>query len=142
MSRSGFTLIELLVVMAILSILAGIVIVNITGKPAEARVAAAKTTLRTLKSATGMYLTDNGTAPTIQQGLGALITKPATPPIPASYPADGYLDTRVLPKDPWKNDYIYLAPGRRGEKFEIISYGSDGQPGGEGDAADLSSSEL
>ena len=50
--------------------------------------------------------------------------------------------SRKLPKDPWNNEYIYLVPGRAGELFEIISYGSDGEPGGEGEAADLSTSEL
>jgi general secretion pathway protein G len=138
----GFTLIEVLVVLAIISILAGIVTLNIVNRPGEARVAAARTQLVALKSAVNLYRTDNGTVPTMQQGLAALIAKPSTPPIPPNYPIEGYLDTRLLPVDPWKNDYIYLVPGRRGEAFEIISYGSDGQPEGEGDAADLSSSEL
>ncbi|HMO50965.1 MAG TPA: type II secretion system major pseudopilin GspG [Kiritimatiellia bacterium] len=140
--RGGFTLIEVLVVLAIISILAGIVTLNIVNRPSEAKVAAAKTQLRALKSGVNMYRTDNGMPPTLAQGLAALITKPTLPPIPPNYPVEGYLDTRVLPKDPWKNDFIYLVPGRRGEAFEIISYGSDGQPGGEGDAADLSSSDL
>lgn len=138
----GFTLIEVLVVLAIISILAGIVTINIVNRPSEAKIAAAKTTLRALKSAVNVYRTDNGNIPTLQQGLGALIDKPTIPPVPANYPADGYLDTRVMPVDPWKNDYIYLVPGRRGESFEIICYGSDGQPGGDEDAADLSSSDL
>jgi len=138
----GFTLVEVLVVLAIISILAGIVTLNLVGKPAEAKVTAAKTTLRALKSAVNSYRIDNGTVPTMQQGLGALITKPTTPPIPQNYPVDGYLDTRQMPRDPWNNDYIYLVPGRRGESFEIITYGSDGQPGGDGDAADISSSDL
>jgi len=140
--KSGFTLIEVLVVLAIISILAGIVTINIVNRPAEAKIAAAKTTLRALKSAVNVYRTDNGNVPTMQQGLGALMEKPVTPPVPSNYPADGYLDTKVFPLDPWKNDYIYLVPGRRGEAFEIISYGSDGQSGGENDAADLSSSDL
>lgn len=138
----GFTLIEVLVVLAILSILAGIVIVNVADRPGEARVAAARTTLQSLRSAVNLYRTDNGNVPTMQQGLAALVEKPTSGPALQKYPQDGYLGTRVLPADPWKNDYIYLVPGREGETFEIISYGSDGQPGGEGDAADLSSSEL
>jgi len=140
--RRGFTLIEILVVLAILSILAGIVTINVVNRPAEAKIAAAKTQLRALKLAVNMYRSDNGMVPTMAQGLNALIVKPALPPLPSQYPNEGYLDTRQLPKDPWKNDYIYLVPGRQGEAFEIISYGSDGQPGGEGDAADLSSSDL
>lgn len=138
----GFTLIEILVVLAIISILASIVTINIVNRPSEAKIAATKTTLRALKSAVNVYRTDNGNVPTMQQGLGALMEKPSIPPVPSNYPVDGYLDTKAFPVDPWKNDYIYLVPGRRGESFEIISYGSDGQPGGEGDAADLSSSDL
>lgn len=141
-ANAGFTLIEVLVVLAIISILAGIVTINVVRRPGEAKVAAAKTQLRALKSAVNLYRTDHGFIPTMQQGLPALIQAPTTPPVPEKYPADGYLDTRVLPRDPWGYDFIYLAPGRRGESFEIISYGSDGQPGGEEDAADLSSSEL
>ena len=141
-NKRGFTLIEVLVVLAILSILAGIVIVSIGDRPGKARVTAAQTTLRTLKSAVNLYRSDNGNVPSMQQGLSALIKKSAITPVPQNYPQDGYLDTRVLPTDPWNNDYIYLVPGRENESFEIISYGSDGQPGGENDAADLSSSEL
>jgi general secretion pathway protein G len=139
---SGFTLIEVLVVLAIISILAGIVTLNIVNRPSEAKVTAAKTQLRIMKSAVNSYRIDHGTVPTMQQGLGALITKPTLPPVPASYPEDGYLDTRQLPRDPWGNDYIYVVPGRGGESYEIISYGSDGQPGGDKDAGDLSSSAL
>ena len=138
----GFTLIEVLVVLAIISILAGVVAINIVNKPGEAKIAATRTQLRAIKTAVNIYRTDQGTVPTLQQGLGALIEKPTAPPVPRDYPTDGYLDTKVMPRDGWKNDFIYLTPGRRGETFEIISYGSDGQPGGENDAADISSSDL
>jgi general secretion pathway protein G len=141
-SQAAFTLIEVLVVLAIISILAGVVTLNIVNRPSEAKIAAARTQLRAMKTAVNLYRTDNGMVPTMAQGLPTLINKPTLPPIPASFPQDGYLDTRQLPRDPWKNEFIYLTPGRRGEAFEIISYGSDGQPGGEGDAADLSSSDL
>lgn len=141
-ATGGFTLIEVLVVLAIISILAGIVAINIVNKPGEAKVAATRTQLRAIKTAVNIYRTDHGAPPTMTQGLAALIEKPNAPPVPATYPADGYLDTRTLPRDGWKNDFIYLVPGRRGESFEIISYGSDGQPGGENDAADISSSDL
>jgi general secretion pathway protein G len=142
LATSGFTLIEVLVVLAIISILAGIVAINVVNKPAEAKIAAARTQLRAIKTAVNVYRTDNGVVPTMQQGLISLIEKPTTQPVPSNYPNDGYLDTKVMPRDPWKNDYIYLVPGRRGESFEIISYGSDGQTGGENDAADISSSDL
>ena len=141
-SKSGFTLIEILVVIIIITILASIVSVNVLRKPGEARVSAAKLQIKQLQTAVQLFKTEQGRAPTQAQGLEALVVKPTTDPIPQQYPADGYLESRKLPKDPWNNDYIYLVPGRAGEVFEIISYGSDGEPGGEGDAADISSSEL
>ena len=140
-SRAGFTLIEILVVIMIITILAGIVGVSVLRKPGEARVAAAKMQIRQIQAAVQLYKTEQGRVPTQQQGLEALVEKPTTDPIPESYPDEGYLDTRNVPKDPWNKEYIYLAPGQHGESFEIISYGSDGEPGGEKDAADISSSD-
>ena len=141
-ARHGFTLVELLVVIAIISILAGVVTVSLVSKPAEARIAAAKLQIQQLQSALNIYRTDHGAYPTQEQGLEALVRLPDREPIPRKYPRDGYLTSRIVPKDPWKRPFIYLAPGRGGESYEIISYGSDGEPGGEDDAADLSSSAL
>lgn len=140
-SAGGFTLIEILVVIMIITILAGIVGVSVLRKPGEARVSAAKMQIRQLQAAVQLYKTEQGRVPTQQQGLEALVAKPATDPVPDNYPDEGYLDTRNVPKDPWNKEYIYLAPGQHGESFEIISYGSDGEPGGEKDAADISSSD-
>lgn len=141
-SRQGFTMVELLVVIAIISILAGVVTVSLVNRPAEARIAAAKLQIQQLQGALDLYRTDHGRYPTQEQGLEALVRIPDREPIPRSFPRDGYLKSRVLPEDPWKRPYIYLAPGRGGESYEVISYGSDGEPGGEDDAADLSSSAL
>ena len=140
-ATAGFTLIEILVVIMIITILAGIVGVSVLRKPGEARVSAAKMQIRQLQAAVQLYKTEQGRVPTQQQGLEALVEKPTTDPVPENYPDEGYLDTRTVPKDPWNKEYIYLAPGQHGESFEIISYGSDGEPGGEKDAADLSSSD-
>ena len=140
-NRSGFTLIEILIVIIIISILAGVVSVNVLRKPGEARVSAAKLQIKQLQTAVQLYKTEQGRTPTQEQGLEALVGKPVTEPLPQQYPAEGYLESRKLPKDPWNNEYIYLVPGRAGELVEIISYGSDGEPGGEGEAADLSTSE-
>ena len=133
---------ELLVVIAIMAILAGVVAVNVMNKPAEAKVTAARAQLQILNTAVQIYRTEQGQIPTLQQGLRALVEKPTTPPVPERYPVDGYLDGTSVPTDPWRNDYIYLVPSRTGRSFEIISYGSDGEPGGDGDAADLSTSDL
>ena len=140
--QSGFTLIEIMVVIIIITILASIVSVNVLRKPGEARVSAAKLQIKQLQMAVQMYKTEQGRAPTQEQGLEALVSKPTTDPLPTRYPEEGYLDSRKLPKDPWNHDFIYLIPGRNGEVFEIISYGSDGEAGGTGDATDISSAEL
>lgn len=137
---AGFTMIELIVVLAIISVLAGVVTLTVVGRQDKARVDAAKTQINALRSAVDVYRVDNGMIPTMQQGLQALVEKPATPPIPANYAREGYL--RRLPLDPWGFDYIYRVPGTRNAAYEIISYGSDGQPGGEEYAADISSYDI
>ncbi len=141
-AQQGFTLIEILVVVLILSILAGIVGVNVLRHPGEAKVTAAKLQIETFKNALQIYQLEQGHLPTQEQGLEALCHKPRQAPVPEQYPPAGYLDKRSLPKDPWGRPYIYLVPGRSSEPFEILSYGSDGEPGGDGTAADISSSDL
>lgn len=140
--QSGFTLIELLVVIAIITILAGVVTVSLVRKPGEARVAAAKLQIKELQTALNIYRTEQGRYPTQEQGLDALVGAPDREPIPKNYPRDGYLQSTRVPLDPWGGSFVYLAPGRAGESYEILCYGSDGEPGGEDDAADLSSSSL
>ena len=145
MSRTckGFTLIEILVVVLIISILVGIVGINVLRHPGEARIASAKLQIKNFKSALQLYRMEQGRFPTQQQGLETLCVKPTTPPVPEEYPENGYLDSQKLPQDPWNHDFIYLVPGRNNEPYEIISYGSDGEPGGSIDEAkDISSSDL
>jgi general secretion pathway protein G len=140
--RKGFTLIEILVVIIIITILASIVSVNVLRKPGEARISAAKLQLKELQTALQMYKAEQGHFPTQEQGLEALVSKPTTEPIPPRYPEEGYLESRKVPLDPWKHDYVYLIPGREGEAFEIMTYSSDGEPGGTGEAADISTADL
>ena len=140
--RSGFTLVELLVVVLIISILATYVGINVVKEPGKARHTAAVTQIKTLKTALDLYRMEHGNLPTAEQGLMALVEKPTLPPVPDTYPADGYLQSRKLPRDPWNHDYVYLVPGSHGESCEIISYGADGQAGGEGENADISSSDF
>jgi general secretion pathway protein G len=141
-NRQGFTLLEILVVVLIITILATIVGVSVARHPAQARVTTAKAQMVIFKTALTSYRMEQGHLPTQEQGLKALVEKPAAPPTPDKYPDEGYLDSRKLPKDPWGHDYIYIVPGSKGEAFEVISYGSDGEPGGAGDAADISTSDL
>ncbi len=140
--RAGFTLLEILVVVLIITILATIVGVNVVNKPAEAKVAAARSHLGTLRAATQLYRMQHGQYPTQEQGLDALCRAPEIPPIPRDYPAGGYLGSRQVPLDPWGRPYVYLIPGPDGEPFEILSYGADGEPGGTGEAADLFAGQL
>ena len=141
-SRAGFTLLEILVVVLIISILATVVGVQVARRPGQARVAAAKAGIGTLETALDLYRMDNGRYPTSEQGLKALLEAPRVPPLPKNYSEDGYLKKPSQLQDPWKNDYVYLIPGRRNQRYEILTYGADGEPGGEGEAADLSSAEL
>ena len=80
------------------------------------------------------FYLDNGFYPSTEQGLEALVTRPAIGKTPKNYPANGYITK--IPKDPWDNDYVYTAPGQK-VPFEIMSLGSDGAEGGEGEAADI-----
>ncbi len=135
----GFTLIEVLVVIVILGILAAIIVPRIMDRPDQARVVAAKNDIRAIVSALNLYRLDNGTYPTTDQGLAALVHKPDTGNIPSNWKAGGYLDR--LPKDPWGHDYQYLNPGVHGE-IDVFSYGADGQPGGTGYNADIGNWDL
>ena len=73
-----------------------------------------------------MYKIDNGLYPTTEQGLLALTSCPTTGVIPSKWSNRGYIENKILPKDPWGNDYIYQCPGEYGE-FDICSYGKDGE---------------
>ncbi len=132
--HSGFTLIEIMVVIVILGILASVVVPRIMDNPDKARVVKAKSDIRALEAALNLYRLDNFQYPSTDQGLRALVEKPGGSPEPRNYKDGGYIDR--LPKDPWGNDYEYLNPGRHGD-IDIYSLGADGQPGGEGIAADI-----
>ncbi len=130
----GFTLIELMVVLVILGVLAALIAPRLMDRPDEARVIAAKQDIAVIVQSLKLYRLDNQRYPTTEQGLQALVGKPGIEPIPANWKAGGYLDR--LPKDPWGHPYLYLQPGRQGE-IDVFSQGADGQPGGEGNDADL-----
>ena len=139
-NQRGFTLIEIMVVVVILGILAAVVVPRFLSRPDEAKVTKAKVDIKSLEEALGLYKLDNGFYPSTDQGLKALVEKPETGRIPDKYPEGGYL--KKVPADPWGNPYVYLSPGIHSRDFDIISYGADGQPGGEGFDADINSWEL
>jgi general secretion pathway protein G len=132
----GFTLIEIMVVITILGILAALIVPRVVGRTDDARITAAKTDISGIMNALKMYRLDNGRYPTTEQGLRALIEKPAAEPVPNNWKQGGYLERRTVPSDPWGKEYQYLNPGLRGE-IDVFSYGRDGQPGGEGPDAEI-----
>jgi general secretion pathway protein G len=134
--QRGFTLIEIMVVVIILGILAAIVAPNVIGRIDDAQIARVQQDLRGIESALKFYRLDNFSYPTSEQGLEALVTKPADPNIRNW---KNYLDR--MPKDPWGNPYQYLSPGNNGE-IDIYTLGRDGRPGGEGTDTDMGNWEL
>jgi len=134
----GFTLIEILVVITILGILAALIVPRVMDRPDQARATAARADIAAIMGALKLYRLDNGTYPTTEQTLGALVKKPDRGEIPRNWKAGGYLDK--LPVDPWGTDYQYLNPGIRGE-VDVFSLGKDRKPGGEGLDADIGSWE-
>ncbi len=137
--QRGFTLIEVMVVVVILGILAAIVVPKVMDRPDVARVTKAKQDIRALESSLNLYKLDNYNYPSTDQGLEALVNKPAGSPEARNWKAGGYLDR--LPKDPWGNDYQYLSPGVHGS-IDIYSLGADARQGGEGVAADVGNWNL
>ena len=135
--QRGFTLVEIMVVVVIIGILGMLVVPKLLGRTGEARVTAAKTDIATLMQALKLYKLDNQRYPTTEQGLDALVKKPATAPVPDNWKS--YLEK--LPLDPWGNAYQYLNPGLNGE-VDVLSLGADGKPGGEGYDADIGSWSL
>ena len=132
--QRGFTLIELMVVLAIIGVLAALIVPNVIGRADDARVTAARTDVGNLMQALKLYKLDNLRYPTPEQGLQALVVRPTTEPLPRQWKP--YLEK--LPNDPWGRPYQYLNPGLKGE-VDVLSFGADGQSGGEGNNADIGS---
>lgn len=135
----GFTLIEIMVVLIIIGLLAGIVVPRLMGRTEEAKRTKASVQIKNLQSAVDLYNLDNGIYPSTDQGLHALVEKPAIGEIPKGWKEGGYIDK--IPKDPWGNNYVYISPGVHGD-YDIYSYGADGEEGGEGKDTDIQSWNL
>jgi general secretion pathway protein G len=135
----GFTLIEIMVVIVILGVLAALVVPRVLDRPDEARIVAAKSDVAAIMQALKLYRLDNQRYPTADQGLGALVARPATEPLPPNWKPNGYLDK--LRNDPWGRPYQYLNPGLKGE-VDVYSLGADGKRGGTGADADVGSWDL
>ncbi len=132
LKRDGFTLIELLLVVVIIGILAAIVVPKLTGRTEEAQIGATKATMTNIRTALGLYETDNGKYPTLEQGLMALIEKPSTAPEPKKWRK--YLDTSTVPVDAWDQPLDYKNPGvKNPDGYDLISAGPDQKMGTDDD---------
>jgi general secretion pathway protein G len=134
-SRQGFSLIELLIVLIILGLLASLVGPRLFRHVDDARVGTARAQIELLGTALDSYRLDTGRYPTTEQGLEALRSEPS-----GVRNWNGPYLPRPIPKDPWGNEYVYKSPGDHGD-YDLLSYGADGQPGGEGDSAEIRSWE-
>ena len=134
--QRGFTFVEIMVVVAILAILAAIVVPRIMGRTDEAKITAAKVQMRNIEGALKLYKLDTGKYPRTEHGLEALVTKPTSGKVPNNWRKGGYLP--AIPKDPWGTPFVYLSPGVH-DDYDLVSNGSDGEPGGEGEEADIQS---
>ena len=133
-AASGFTLLELLVVIVIIGLLAAYVGPKYFSQLGKSEVTVAKAQIEAFDKSLDTYRLDVGRYPTAEEGLGALMTAPPS----AGAKWNGPYLKKGVPQDPWGHPYQYRAPGSKGE-YEIISLGKDGQPGGSGDNADISS---
>ena len=134
LAQAGFTLIELMVVLVIIGVLAALIVPNVLDRADDARSTAARTDVNNLMQALKLYKLDNQRYPSGEQGLQALVAKPGAAPVPPNWKP--YLEK--LPADPWGRPYQYLNPGVKGE-IDVMSFGADGQAGGEGKNADVGS---
>ena len=136
LNHDGFTLLELLIVMIIIGLLAALIGPKMIGRVGESRQTVAKQQIEGFFSFLEMYKLDTTKYPTQEQGLEALVTE--TQGI-ANWKGP-YLKKKFIPKDPWGNNYVYIHPGEHGD-YDIISYGADGNSGGDGESKDVASWE-
>jgi general secretion pathway protein G len=132
--EGGFTLVEILVVITIIGLIMALVAPRVLNYLSEAKIKAARIQIESLASTLDLYYLDTGRYPSTSEGLAALVERPAG--------LEGwngpYLKGGFVPNDPWGHPYVYRMPGEHGA-YDIISYGSDGQEGGTGTAADVAS---
>ncbi len=137
-AQKGFTLLEIIVVVTIIAILAAYIAPKVVGRAGDARISKAKNDIRVLESSMELYKLDNFTYPSTDQGLDALVSKPAGSEL-KHWRRGGYI--KKLNRDPWGNDYQYQQPGANGD-FDIYSLGADSAAGGTDEAADIGNWNL
>ncbi len=138
-ARSGFTLVELMAVLIILGLLATLVVTRVATKIDQARVTTTKANLKMLHAQVNQFKMDTARYPTEEEGLKALIEQPSDV---TNWEPGGYIETTEIPKDGWDNDFDYQLYPEGGGQFVIISYGADGEEGGEDFDKDLRSTDA
>jgi general secretion pathway protein G len=131
--EEGFTLLELLVVMVIIGLLAGYVAPKYFNQIGKSEIKLARAQIDSLGKALDTFRLDTGHYPSMEEGLATLVSRPQNDP-----KWDGPYLKKGVPQDPWDHPYVYKIPGEHGD-YDLLSYGKDGQPGGEGEAADVTS---
>jgi len=134
-NQAGFTLIEMIIVVVIIGLLAGLVAPQFMKQQGRAETKTARAQIELFGTALDTFRLDVGRYPTSQEGLAALMQKPG-----GADRWDGPYLKKDLPPDPWGKPYVYKSPGEHGP-YDIISYGADGVPGGDGDNRDINSWE-
>ncbi len=132
--EAGFTLVEILVVITIIGLIMALVGPRVLNYLAESKVKAARIQVESFSGALDLFYLDNGRYPTTSEGLVALAQRPGS----VETWNGPYLRGGAVPNDPWGHPYVYRSPSEHGA-YEIVSYGSDGQEGGAGTAADIAS---
>src|ERR1700682_5342253 len=132
-SQAGFTLVEMLVVITIIGMIMALVGPRVLNYLGESKVKTAKIQIQSFASALDLFYLDAGRYPSSAEGVGGLV-QPAGGVTAWNGP---YLKGGSVPNDPWGKPYVYRSPAER-SAYEIVSYGADGQEGGTGTAADIS----
>ena len=141
-NRDGFTLIEIMVVVLIVGLLMTVLATNVFRRLGGAQADIARLQVSKLSQQLELYKLDNGTYPTSEQGLDALVHEPTTEPRPRRYPEGGYVSAEDL-LDPWQMPFKYERPGKNNARsFDLYTFGADGQPGGEGENAEIGNWEV
>lgn len=137
-ASAGFSLIELMIVIVILGLLASLVVPNIMGKGEEAKQKLVCVQMKNIAETLKMFKLDNGTYPTTEEGLEALTSNPDKTKYPF-YSRTGYFEDEKMPKDSWRNDFVYI---NKDGDFDLVSMGADRKEGGSDEYADIRFSEC
>ncbi len=138
----GFTLLEIMVVVLIIGLLMTVLATNVFRRLGGAQADIARLQVSKLSQQLELYKLDNGSYPSSEQGLEALVREPTGEPRPRRYPEGGYVTSKDL-VDPWQNAFKYERPGKNNSRsFDLYTYGADAQPGGDGENAEIGNWEV